>query len=54
MDINWLNIVLVVSFAVVSFALSIKWCIESIIDYKLAQNGIKLIKQQEEGDDYEG
>jgi len=53
MDMNWLNIVLVVSFAVVSLALGLKWCIEAIIDYRLAMSGLKRVKQMEEEADYD-
>jgi hypothetical protein len=53
MDINWLNTILVVSFAVVSFALGLKWCIEALIDYKLASVGLRRLKEQEEEDDDE-
>jgi hypothetical protein len=47
MEINILNIILVTSFAFLSVALGVKWAIESVIDYKMAQYGLRMLKEEQ-------
>jgi|TARA_R100000951_G_scaffold18846_2_gene15498 hypothetical protein len=54
MEINWLSILCIGSFAFVSVALGIKWLGEILIEYRLAKSGIMISKiLQEELDDEE-
>lgn len=53
MEINWLSILCIGSFAFVSVALGIKWLGEIIIDYRLAKSGMMIHKilSEEDGDE---
>lgn len=53
MDINWLSVLAVGSFAFVSFALGIKWLGDVIIQYKLAKSGIEIMRHIEQEEDHE-
>ena len=47
MEINVLTIVLVVAFAFLSISLGVKWAIESVIDYKMAQYGMRMLREEQ-------
>jgi len=53
MEINWLSILCVGSFAFVSVALGIRWIGDAIINYQLAKQGMMItrILQEEEEDE---
>ena len=48
MECNTLNIILVASFAVVSVALGVKWVSETLIQYALAKQGMRMELLSEE------
>jgi len=47
MEINLLTITLVTSFAFLSVSLGVKWAIESVIDYKMAQYGLRMLREEQ-------
>jgi hypothetical protein len=47
METNVLTIILVSSFSFVSVSLGVRWAIESVIDYKMAQYGMRMLREEQ-------